>query len=104
MQLKLDEDEHKGGTTLALLPKLAEHIIGLPQICFRGLMTIPANSQAEHTQRVFQRLQQAYAALRRSGYLLDTLSMGMSADFALAILAGATQIRIGTALFGARKQ
>jgi hypothetical protein len=66
-------------------------------------MAIPAPTPDAAAQRVaFRRVREQFDALRARGYVLDTLSMGMSADLEAAILEGSTIVRIGTALFGER--
>jgi uncharacterized pyridoxal phosphate-containing UPF0001 family protein len=75
----------------------------LPKLQLRGLMCIPAaRTNPDEQRRPFARLREHFEALRASGLALDTLSMGMTADYAAAIREGATIVRIGTALFGAR--
>lgn len=102
IQVNVDSDPQKAGVRLGQLTALASEIATLPRIRLRGLMTIPAQDSLEHAQTVFTRLKQALLALQQQGFVLDTLSMGMSSDFAAAIAAGATQVRIGTAIFGPR--
>jgi len=102
LQVKLDQDIHKTGITVAELFELAPEIATLPGIRLRGLMTIPAKDSIEHAAQVFMQLKATYDKLQQRGCQLDTLSMGMSNDFEAAIAAGATQVRIGTALFGPR--
>ena len=85
------------------LGTLAAAIAGLPRLRLRGLMCVPppqANAAAERA--VFASLRMALEDLNAGGLKLDTLSMGMSGDFESAIAEGATLVRIGTALFGAR--
>jgi uncharacterized pyridoxal phosphate-containing UPF0001 family protein len=82
---------------------LANAVSALPRLRLRGLMAIPAPEDDEEKQRVpFQQLKQCYTLLQGKGFRLDTLSMGMSADMVPAIREGATIVRIGTAIFGAR--
>ncbi|MGI9293891.1 MAG: alanine racemase, partial [Pseudomonadales bacterium] len=78
---------------------LADVVVSMPNLRLRGLMAIPAIEDAE---RSFLQMRELYEQLITDGYALDTLSIGMSADYALAIKAGATMIRIGQALFGPR--
>jgi pyridoxal phosphate enzyme (YggS family) len=106
LQVNINEEDSKAGCLLADLPALARDVLALPNICLRGLMAIPDPEQSVADLRAsFQKLADALDGLRRenpdSG-TLDTLSMGMSGDLEMAIEAGATQVRIGTAVFGAR--
>jgi len=90
----------KSGCAPEELPQLAQAVAAMPRLRLRGLMCIPAPSEDPAEQRAaFARLR----ALRDELPLtLDTLSMGMSQDLEAAIAEGATWVRIGTALFGAR--
>lgn len=101
LQVNVDNDAHKGGVAIADLPNLISEIGCLPRLRLRGLMTIPMRN---HPQQVFVQMRQIYDDLLAQAINLDTLSMGMSADYEFAIAAGATQVRIGTALFGTRQQ
>jgi pyridoxal phosphate enzyme (YggS family) len=103
LQVNLDDESSKSGIQLDELPKLAMQVSELQRLRLRGLMTIPAPGKDFAAQRQgFARLRQALEQLNTQGYTLDTLSMGMSDDFEAAIAEGATIIRIGTRLFGAR--
>jgi uncharacterized pyridoxal phosphate-containing UPF0001 family protein len=81
--------------------ELARAIGVLPRLKLRGLMTLPPQSDAP--KRWFAELAGLKDTLLADGIALDCLSMGMSADFEDAIAAGATHVRIGTALFGSRR-
>ena len=103
IQVALVPEPTKGGVAPDELATLAAAIAGLPRLVLRGLMCVPppqANAAAERA--VFASLRMALEDLNAGGLKLDTLSMGMSGDFESAIAEGATLIRIGTALFGAR--
>lgn len=103
LQVNISGEASKSGVTPEALPALAERIAGLPALRLRGLMAIPAPSTDFAAQRrVFARVRQAQEALIERGHVLDTLSMGMTGDMAAAIAEGATLVRIGTAIFGAR--
>ncbi|MCG2585378.1 YggS family pyridoxal phosphate-dependent enzyme [Massilia sp. TS11] len=103
LQVNISGEETKSGVTPAELPALAQAVARLPQLRLRGLMAIPAPTTDVAQQHAdFARLRALYEQLQRDGLALDTLSMGMSADMEAAIAEGATLIRIGTALFGAR--
>ncbi len=93
----------KGGVSPVELPALAVAVARLPRLVLRGLMCVPPDESEPARQRAwFARLRALRDELNAAGCRLDTLSMGMSADFEAAILEGATIVRIGTALFGAR--
>ncbi|KAF1025857.1 MAG: Pyridoxal phosphate homeostasis protein [Pseudomonas sp.] len=100
IQVNVSGEASKSGCTPADLPELAAAISALPNLKLRGLMAIPEPTEDRAAQDA------AFATVRdlqRSLELaLDTLSMGMSHDLESAIAQGATWVRIGTALFGAR--
>ncbi|HWM27153.1 MAG TPA: YggS family pyridoxal phosphate-dependent enzyme [Woeseiaceae bacterium] len=104
IQVMIDPEEDKAGVAPDDLPELARAVGALPRLKLRGLMCIPAVRSGFNAQRdPFRRLRLLAEALTASGIGIDTLSMGMSADFAAAIHEGATIVRIGTALFGSRR-
>jgi len=100
LQVNVSGEDSKSGCAPADLPALAEAVAKLPNLRLRGLMAIPEPSDDRAAQEA------AFASLRtlqqHLGLGLDTLSMGMSHDLEAAIAQGATWVRIGTALFGAR--
>ncbi len=100
LQVNVSGEASKSGCAPEELLQLAQAVAAMPQLRLRGLMCIPAPSEDPAEQRAaFARLR----ALRDELPLpLDTLSMGMSQDLEAAIAEGATWVRIGTALFGAR--
>ena len=103
LQVNVDREAGKSGVMLEDLAALAEDVAALPSVRLRGLMCLPAVRDSFEAQRQpFAILREALESLNDSGLQLDTLSMGMSGDFAAAIHEGATIVRIGTALFGAR--
>ncbi len=103
LQVALESEPAKGGVAPALLPQLAAAVAQLPRLELRGLMCIPPpQADAAAERAMFARLRVLKDDLNAKGLKLDTLSMGMSADFESAIAEGATMVRIGTALFGAR--
>jgi PLP dependent protein len=103
MQVNISNEESKSGVASDDVEELAHAITKLPNLKLRGLMAIPAPSDDVATQRIgFAQLRQLRNRLNQQGLQLDTLSMGMSHDFAAAIAEGATMVRIGTAIFGNR--
>jgi pyridoxal phosphate enzyme (YggS family) len=100
IQVNVSGEASKSGCTPADLPALAAAISALPRLQLRGLMAIPEPTDDSAEQNA------AFAAVRslqeHLNLPLDTLSMGMSHDLEAAIAQGATWVRIGTALFGAR--
>lgn len=104
IQVNIDGEPGKSGVPPDELTTLADAISGLARLRLRGLMCIPAVHHDIGAQRApFRKLRQLSEALAAAGIATDTLSMGMSADFEAAVLEGATIVRIGTALFGARQ-
>ncbi|MFZ5475081.1 MAG: alanine racemase, partial [Pseudomonadota bacterium] len=82
---------------------LARRIAALPGLRLRGLMTIPRPTPDVAGQRAqFRQLRELFDQARAEGLALDTLSMGMSDDLEAAIMEGATWVRVGSAIFGAR--
>ncbi|WP_022953617.1 YggS family pyridoxal phosphate-dependent enzyme [Leucothrix mucor] len=103
LQVNVNDEASKSGVSVAELPELAAQVSELPGIKLRGLMAIPEATHDPVQQRAnFAILAKAQADLNAAGYDLDTLSMGMSDDMEAAIAEGATMVRIGTAIFGAR--
>ena len=100
IQVNQGGELQKGGVAESDVAALARAIRSLPRLALRGLMTIPP--QGADPGRWFAELAALRARLVAEGVPLDTLSMGMSADFEDAIAAGATLVRIGTGIFGAR--
>jgi len=103
LQVNLDNEPSKSGVTLEELTELAGLCTTLDNLSLRGLMAIPAPRETLEAQReVLARLRNALEQLKADHPLMDTLSMGMSADMQAAIAEGATIVRVGTAIFGAR--
>jgi PLP dependent protein len=103
LQINVSGEESKSGVAPDEALTLARQIAALPSLRLRGLMAIPEPAATLDEQRApHRRLRELLDALRADGLELDTLSMGMSADLEAAILEGATMVRIGTAIFGAR--
>jgi hypothetical protein len=104
LQVNLEAEASKGGVAPQEVPALAALVAVLPRLRLRGLMCIPPQDADEGKQRQrFAKLAALLASLNAGGLALDTLSMGMSADLEAAVMEGATIVRIGTALFGARR-
>lgn len=103
IQVRLGEESGKGGIAPEQAGELAEAISRCARLRLRGLMCIPPPCERFEDQvHWFARLAECRENLNRRGFTLDTLSMGMSADLEAAITAGATMVRVGTALFGQR--
>lgn len=104
LQVNISEEASKSGASGQELLELALNIKQLPHLKLRGLMAIPAPQQDFEIQRdQFRQVRELFNHLNAHGLQLDTLSIGMSGDYEAAIAEGATLIRIGTAIFGARK-
>ncbi|MFN0161539.1 MAG: YggS family pyridoxal phosphate-dependent enzyme [Burkholderiales bacterium] len=103
LQVNVSGESSKSGVESAAILELAREVAALPRIKLRGLMTVPRPAAGLQAQRApFRDLRELLALLNRAGLECDTLSMGMSADLRAAILEGATLVRVGTAIFGAR--
>lgn len=106
LQVNINEEGSKSGCRIDELEALAAEVGELPNISLRGLMAIPDPEQSEAALRLsFRKLANALKDLKASlpdAGPLDTLSMGMSGDMETAIAEGATWVRVGTAVFGAR--
>jgi pyridoxal phosphate enzyme (YggS family) len=104
LEVHLGDEPTKSGTSEADLPRLAEAVLVLAHLDLRGLMCLPPFvDHPEQVRPYFRKLRELRDALGDSLHVpLPELSMGMSHDFEVAIEEGATQVRLGTALFGAR--
>ena len=103
VQVNIDDEASKSGVAPAELPALLNAIAALPNLSLRGLMAIPrAAATPEQRHDSFARLRELFERERARFAQFDTLSMGMSDDFESAIEEGATLIRVGSAIFGAR--
>lgn len=103
LQVNVAGESTKGGVAPQELAALAAAVALLPRLTLRGLMCIPPEEREPERQRAwFAKLRVLMEERNAAGCRLDTLSMGMSADFEAAIAEGATIVRLGTVLFGAR--
>lgn len=104
LQVNVDGGPNKSGVTPAELPALAASVAALPRLRLRGLMCIPEPAPDFEAQRaLFMRCKAVFDDLQRQvGPSVDTLSMGMSDDLEAAVAAGATMVRVGRGIFGAR--
>lgn len=103
LQVNISGESSKSGVAPAGVPALARQIVELPGLRFRGLMTIIENTPDTDAQRAqFRMMKALFDAVIKSGLQIDTLSMGMSHDYQVAIEEGATMVRVGSAIFGAR--
>ena len=103
LQVNISGEASKHGVAPAELPALAREVAALPNLRLRGLMAVPAPAHDFESQRApHRRLHALMSDLRAQGLALDTLSMGMSDDLEAAIAEGATQVRVGSAIFGDR--
>lgn len=104
LEVRVVREETKSGVEIAALPELAEKVAAFPHLDLAGLMCIPPYLlEAEQLRPYFRRLRELREELKtKLGLPLPVLSMGMSHDFEVAIEEGATEVRVGTALFGGR--
>jgi pyridoxal phosphate enzyme (YggS family) len=103
LQVNISGEATKSGVKPEELEGLAKAVVQLPNLRLRGLMAIPEPQADPALQRApFARLRALAQDIVKAGIHLDTLSMGMSGDLQSAVLEGATIVRIGSAIFGAR--
>jgi PLP dependent protein len=105
LEVRVEQEETKSGVEMEAIPTLAEQITVLSRLELAGLMCIPPFlEEPEKVRRYFRRLRELREdVVKKVGLALPVLSMGMSHDFEVAIEEGATEIRVGTALFGTRE-
>lgn len=104
IQVNIDSEDSKSGCTPDEIDGIAEAIAKAPRLKLRGLMAIPEPAPSiEARRKSFRQLHALFERLKSRWPDCDTLSMGMSDDFELAIQEGSTLVRIGSSLFGARK-
>ena len=105
VQVNASGEASKSGVAPVAALSLAQAIAALPRLRLRGIMGIPEPTEDRVRRRAQLRvLSQCLDACKAAGLTVDTLSMGMSADLEDAIAEGATLVRVGTAIFGAREQ
>lgn len=105
LQVNISRQASKSGATVEELPALVEQVRELPRLRLQGLMAIPAPSEDPAQQRAaFAALREAAASCASAAHPLPVLSMGMSGDLEAAIAEGATIVRVGTDIFGARQR
>ncbi|MDF2940071.1 MAG: alanine racemase protein [Gammaproteobacteria bacterium] len=105
LQLNLDQEPSKSGFAQSELLEAARYISTLPHIKLRGLMLIPApRDSLKEQQEIFRKLYHIQKELIEKGLSLDQTSMGMSNDIEAAIAEGSNWLRVGTGIFGSRKE
>jgi len=103
VEVNVSGEETKGGFGTSGIEREAERLLGLPGVRVVGVMTMaPFGADEATLRRVFSGARAAGEALARAGHPARELSMGMSDDFEIAVEEGATMVRLGTVLFGAR--
>ena len=105
LQVNVSGEQSKSGLAPSEVAEVARAVARLPHIKLRGLMAIPEPAEGFQAQRVpHAALRDLMVSLQAGGLALDTLSIGMSADLEAAIAEGATIVRVGSAIFGARQR
>ena len=103
LQVNISNENSKSGLKINEIDSLAKHINGLDKLTLRGLMAIPSNtSDDEILKNEYKQLKFIYEDLKLKYSTIDTLSMGMSNDYLLAIENGSNLVRIGSKIFGKR--
>ena len=103
MQVNISNEDSKSGLKINEIDALAKHINNLDKLTLRGLMAIPTNTaDVEILKNEYKKLKVIYENLKKKYTSVDTLSMGMSNDYLLAIKNGSNLVRIGSKIFGKR--
>jgi len=103
VEVNVSGEASKSGVAPGAVVALAREVATMPNLRLRGVMGIPAPATDEAVARAqFRAVRECFERCRDAGLAVDTLSMGMSADLEAAIAEGATEVRVGTAIFGAR--
>ena len=106
VQVNIGNDPQKSGVPPDQADELVQQVAARPHLCVRGLMGMaPAGNAPEDARPCFRALKKRYDEIAAAGHervIMETLSMGMSGDFEIAVEEGATIVRVGSALFGAR--
>ena len=103
LQVNISNENSKSGLKINEIDSLAKHINGLDKLTLRGLMAIPSNtSDDEILKNEYKQLKFIYEDLKLKYSTIDTLSMGMSNDYLLAVENGSNLVRIGSKIFGKR--
>jgi len=104
LEINISNENSKSGFSITDVETVISEIINLPNLNLRGLMAIPAKAHTfDEQRRVFAKMKSLFETLQAKYPHIDTLSMGMTGDMEAAIAEGSTMLRIGTAIFGARK-
>lgn len=107
LEVNVAEEETKFGIHRGEVLSLAQEISKLPSITIKGLMTIAPNVRnAEENRAVFAELKQIYVDIKQKNIdniCMEELSMGMTGDYEVAVMEGATYVRVGTGIFGERQ-
>lgn len=102
IEVNADDEESKSGVRWDEIDALADFVVSLPNLTLRGLMAIPEAQSADGGRKAFTRMREAFVALQKRYPSIDTLSLGMTADWPVAVEAGSTLIRVGSGIFGPR--
>ena len=102
LQVNIGDEPQKGGVAPDALDALLEQALLCKGICLRGLMCVPPAGEPESARPYFRRMRALFERASGLAPSIDTLSMGMSHDYPVAVEEGATLVRVGTAIFGAR--
>lgn len=106
VEVNIGDEPQKGGVPVSELPHFLQLMSGMPNVNAKGLMCIPPAAGADEARPYFAKMRRLFDDLARTNLPnveMRVLSMGMSGDYTAAIQEGATMVRVGTALFGARK-
>lgn len=106
VEVNIGNEESKSGCDISVLEELLLQIAELENVNIKGLMTIPPICSGDEARRYFAKMHEKFLEIKEKNYCgvdMDILSMGMSADYEQAIIEGSNIVRVGSAIFGARK-
>lgn len=103
IQVNIGDEPQKGGVPVSEIEQFTEKARSMPNLKLRGFMCVPPAVDTETVRPYFRSMYELYEKNRKNDANMDILSMGMSHDYTVAIEEGATLVRVGTAIFGARQ-
>ena len=102
IEVNISGEKQKHGLAAGEVFEFCQYIKTLPQLNLRGLMAVPSAADEKTVRQQMQKMRELFISLNNQGVKLDTLSMGMSSDYMIAVEEGSTMVRVGSEIFGSR--